>query len=109
MRRRRCMATTTVGHGELRGRERPVDVVGDSRGSRGSRSPGSVVGGLGAKTADLVFHDLSGWLMMPSAMVLLYLLLRLLDWLFIPAPDADTKLRTTARGSLPGLPRVSEA
>lgn len=45
---------TTVGHGELRGRERPVDVVGDSRGSRGSRSPGSVVSGLRAKTADLV-------------------------------------------------------
>lgn len=37
----------------------------------------------GAETADLVFHDLSGWLMMPAAMALLYLELRLLDWLLV--------------------------
>lgn len=40
---------------------------------------------LGRQTADLVFHDLSGWLMMPLAMVLLFLELKLLDVLFVPA------------------------
>jgi exosortase len=38
-------------------------------------------------TANLIFHDLSGWLMMPSAMILLYLELRLIDWLFVEVPD----------------------
>lgn len=65
---------------------------------------------FGQETADLIFHDLSGWLMMPSAMVLLYLLLKLLDWLFIPAPEAKDKL-TTVRptGGIPGVPRVSQS
>lgn len=64
---------------------------------------------FGQKTADLIFHDLSGWLMMPAAMVLLYLLLKLLDWLFIPAPEAKDKL-TTVRpvGGIPGVPRVNQ-
>ena len=60
---------------------------------------------FGQETADLVFHDLSGWLMMTSAMVLLYLLLKLLDWMFVAAPEADDKLRTV-RSSLPGVPSV---
>ena len=38
---------------------------------------------LGSDTADLVFHDLSGWLMMPAAMILLFLELRLLDWILV--------------------------
>jgi exosortase len=38
---------------------------------------------VGRQTADLIFHDLSGWLMMPLAALLLYLELRLLDWLFV--------------------------
>lgn len=63
---------------------------------------------FGQETADLIFHDLSGWLMMPSAMVLLYLLLKLLDWLFIPAPEAKDKLTTVPPiGGIPGVPRVS--
>ena len=62
---------------------------------------------FGQKMADLVFHDLSGWLMMPIAMLLLYLLLKLLDWLFIPAPEGDSRLRTVAGPGLPGVPRVS--
>jgi exosortase len=63
---------------------------------------------FGDKMADLVFHDLSGWLMMPSAMLMLWLLLKLLDWLFIEAPEADRRLRTVARKGIPGIPRVSK-
>lgn len=43
---------------------------------------------LGRATADLVFHDLSGWLMMPLAMLLLFLELKLLDCLFVEAGDS---------------------
>lgn len=62
---------------------------------------------FGQKTADLIFHDLSGWLMMPAAMVLLYLLLKLLDWLFIEAPQAEEKLRPVVKSGLPGVPTVA--
>ncbi|MCA9056990.1 MAG: exosortase/archaeosortase family protein [Planctomycetaceae bacterium] len=41
----------------------------------------------GRELADLIFHDLSGWLMMPLAMLLLYLELRLLDWVFVEVRD----------------------
>ncbi|MCA9083033.1 MAG: exosortase/archaeosortase family protein [Planctomycetaceae bacterium] len=64
---------------------------------------------FGQKTADLVFHDLSGWLMMPAAMVLLYLELRILDWVFVPVPDIDSKLRTVATSSMPGVIPVSHS
>ena len=43
---------------------------------------------LGRATADLVFHDLSGWLMMPLAMLLLFLEIKLLDCLFVDAGDS---------------------
>ena len=42
--------------------------------------------------ADLIFHDLSGWLMMPFAILLLYLELKLLDWLFVEVSDAKPGL-----------------
>jgi hypothetical protein len=35
-----------------------------------------------------VFHDLSGWLMMPLAMLLLFLEIKLLDCLFVEAGDS---------------------
>ncbi|MEZ6127747.1 MAG: exosortase/archaeosortase family protein [Planctomycetaceae bacterium] len=63
---------------------------------------------FGQKMADLVFHDLSGWLMMPAAMLLLYLLLKILDWVFVPAPHGDHKLRTVKHSGLPGVPTVSK-
>ncbi|HQX50067.1 MAG TPA: exosortase/archaeosortase family protein [Planctomycetaceae bacterium] len=44
---------------------------------------------LGRQTADLVFHDLSGWLMMPLAMLLLFLELKLLDCLFVEVRDSS--------------------
>lgn len=43
---------------------------------------------LGREMADLVFHDISGWLMMPIAMLLLFLELKLLDFLFIEPGNA---------------------
>lgn len=43
---------------------------------------------LGREIADLVFHDVSGWLMMPLAMLLLFLELKLLDFLFIEPSNA---------------------
>ena len=63
---------------------------------------------FGQKTADLVFHDLSGWLMMPSAMLLLYLELKLLDWIFVPAPQSDNRLHTVKNSNtMPGMMSVS--
>jgi exosortase len=40
--------------------------------------------------ADYVFHDLSGWLMMPLALALLWAELRLLDWLRVPVMEQVT-------------------
>jgi exosortase len=58
---------------------------------------------LGRETADLVFHDLSGWLMMPLAMLLLYLELRLFDWVFIEQEShyhGPRKIRTSHEPSI---------
>lgn len=41
------------------------------------------------RMAALVFHDLAGWLMMPLALCLLFLLLRLLDCFFLPSTSED--------------------
>jgi len=56
---------------------------------------------LGSDTADLFFHDLSGWLMMPAAMVLLFVELRLLDWILVAAPDS-----LAGNSALPQVPAV---
>ena len=44
---------------------------------------------VGHKAANLVFHDLAGWLMMPFALVLLWLELKALGRLLIELPPAD--------------------
>ncbi len=64
---------------------------------------------FGQKMADLVFHDLSGWLMMPSAMLLLYLELKLLDWLFVPSANTEEKLRTVRTAGLPGVLPIAQS
>ncbi len=46
----------------------------------------------GRELADLVFHDLAGWLMMPLALGMLWLLIRLLDWLLVPIPERQAAL-----------------
>jgi exosortase len=59
----------------------------------------------GPELADLVFHDLAGWLMMPLALGLLWVELRLLSWI-LPAPRADGigELRLTLLGPEPAKP-----
>jgi exosortase len=39
------------------------------------------------RLAELVFHDLAGWLMMPLALGMIWLELRVLDWVLIPVED----------------------
>jgi exosortase len=46
----------------------------------------------GRELADLVFHDLAGWLMMPLALGMLWLVMRLLDWLLVPIPEREPAL-----------------
>jgi exosortase len=43
----------------------------------------------GKELADLVFHDLAGWLMMPLALGLLWAELRVLSWVLVLAPEQD--------------------
>jgi len=43
----------------------------------------------GQRWGDLVFHDLAGWLMMPLALGLLWLELKVLAWLLVEAPAED--------------------
>ncbi|MDA1229643.1 MAG: exosortase/archaeosortase family protein [Planctomycetota bacterium] len=43
---------------------------------------------LGGEMADLVFHDVSGWLMMPLAMLMLFMELKLMDSLFVVPGDS---------------------
>jgi exosortase len=38
----------------------------------------------GRELGDRVFHDFAGWLMMPIALLILWLGLKLLDWVFVP-------------------------
>lgn len=47
---------------------------------------------VGGRVADLVFHDLAGWLMMPLALVFLGAELRLLAWVLLPAPRTENLL-----------------
>jgi exosortase len=44
---------------------------------------------VGQEWADFVFHDLAGWLMMPLALGMLWVELRLLAWVFIPRDKRD--------------------
>ena len=37
--------------------------------------------------AELVFHDLAGWLMMPLALAMIWLELRILDWVLVPVEE----------------------
>jgi len=43
----------------------------------------------GPKLAEVVFHDLAGWLMMPLALALLLAELRILDWVLVPAASVQ--------------------
>lgn len=56
--------------------------------------------------AELVFGDLSGWLGVPAAVLLLYLELRLLDWLLVEARDPLARVSASrhTRGAIQVLP-----
>ena len=43
----------------------------------------------GRELADLVFHDLAGWLMMPLALGMLWAEVRLLSWILLPVPARE--------------------
>jgi exosortase len=45
----------------------------------------------GKELGDKVFHDFAGWLMMPIALVLLWLLLKLLDWVLVTEGGPATR------------------
>ena len=66
---------------------------------------------VGSETADLIFHDLSGWLMMPAAMGLLFLELRLLDWLLVEVknPLARVSASRQAPGIISVLPQSGQS
>ncbi|MGL6095427.1 MAG: exosortase/archaeosortase family protein [Fimbriiglobus sp.] len=55
---------------------------------------------------DLIVHDLFGWLMMPLALGLIWVELRVIDWVFVPARDVtrDEVLRTQFRSGVVGTP-----
>jgi exosortase len=58
----------------------------------------------GSDLANLVFHDLAGWLMMPLALGMLWLEVRLLDVVLVaPPPRGAAPVFTRGRG-VPGLP-----
>ena len=43
----------------------------------------------GQRWGDFLFHDLAGWVMMPLALGMLWLELRLMSWLLIEAPEEE--------------------
>ncbi|MEZ6039743.1 MAG: exosortase/archaeosortase family protein [Planctomycetaceae bacterium] len=50
---------------------------------------------LGQQTADLVFHDLSGWLMIPMGLGLLLAAMKTFDWLFVEVRNQSPALGIT--------------
>lgn len=57
----------------------------------------------GRELGDRVFHDFAGWLMMPIALGLLWLILKLFDWIFVPdlgQASREEVLRTNANPAL---------
>ncbi len=53
----------------------------------------------GRELGDRVFHDFAGWMMMPIALVILWLFLKVLDWVFVPEmvrASRDEVIRSSA-------------
>jgi hypothetical protein len=46
------------------------------------------LGGKDSRLAQMIYHDLAGWLMMPMALALLWLELKFLANLFVAEPEA---------------------
>jgi exosortase len=62
----------------------------------------------GGDWANLVFHDLSGWLMMPLALALLWLEVRLLRWVLPPVTPRVVQPMQLARWREPGEPVLAD-
>jgi exosortase len=56
----------------------------------------------GPRLADVLYHDLAGWLMMPLAIGMLALVLKVLDFLLVVARDRRPPVR------VPGVPAAAE-
>ena len=56
------------------------------------------------KLGDLVVHDLAGWLMMPLALGMLWLVVKLIDWIAEPVDRLDTAAALNLPGRRDGLP-----
>jgi exosortase len=59
---------------------------------------------VSSRLADLVFHDLAGWLMMPVALGLMWCELRLLAWVIIPATKKGREPSVAVVWAGPPLP-----
>lgn len=64
---------------------------------------------------DTIVHDLAGWLMMPLALGFMWLILKVIDWLFVvpPPPERDEVLKVatqsaTARWVVPERPHADD-
>ncbi len=70
---------------------------------------------VGSRVANVVFHDLAGWLMMPLALGLMWLELLLLDHLFLrpeatgPVPLSFARSRRASSAETPALPVVHDS
>jgi len=62
--------------------------------------------GVAGETAHLFFHDLAGWLMMPLALGLLWVELKVLSRLLIDPPPAPVRATRPAAASRRAAPRA---
>jgi hypothetical protein len=53
----------------------------------------------GKELGDRLFHDFAGWMMMPIALVVLWLGLKLLDWVLVDDPGKASREVRGERGS----------
>jgi len=54
---------------------------------------------FGRETGERLAHDAAGWAMMPVALCLVYLELRVLSWLFVDVEQVNAPVYRTLRGS----------
>ena len=54
---------------------------------------------FGRATGDKLAHDAAGWAMMPLALALVYLELRVLSWLFVEVEEVEAPVDRLAQGS----------
>jgi exosortase/archaeosortase family protein len=55
--------------------------------------------GVGSELADLVFHDLAGWLMMPLALGMLWVEMKFLTYVLVDQPVVEENTLRAGSGS----------